>query len=105
MHLTTYKEHAIATSLELERLRHENAVIHSGTLPSSDQDHELKVAYRRLSEAENGWNYTCQLLDITREDIDICTHGIIHLEHTFEMQSAELEERAETIIDLEQQLL
>jgi hypothetical protein len=33
------------------------------------------------------------------------THGIIHLEHHVEVQDAELEERAETIVNLEQQLL
>jgi hypothetical protein len=45
------------------------------------------------------------LLDITREELDTCTHGIIHLEHHVQMQDAELEERAETIANLEQQLL
>jgi hypothetical protein len=42
------------------------------------------------------------LLDITREELDTCTHGIIHLEHHVQMQDAELEERAETIANLEQ---
>jgi hypothetical protein len=37
--------------------------------------------------------------------VDICTHGIIHLEHHVEAQDAEHEERAEMIINLEQQLL
>jgi hypothetical protein len=45
------------------------------------------------------------LLDITREEVDIHTHGIIHLEHHVEVQDAELEERAEMIANLEQQLL
>jgi hypothetical protein len=45
------------------------------------------------------------LLDITREDVDIHTHGIVHLENHVEMQDAELEEGAEMIADLEQQLL
>jgi hypothetical protein len=44
------------------------------------------------------------LLDITHEELDTCTHGIIHLEHHVKMQDAELEERAETIANLEQQL-
>jgi hypothetical protein len=44
-------------------------------------------------------------LDITPEEVDIHTHGIIHLEHHMETQNAELEERAETIANLEQQLL
>jgi hypothetical protein len=37
--------------------------------------------------------------------VEIRTHGIIHLEHNMETQDTELEERAEMIIDLEQQLL
>jgi hypothetical protein len=45
------------------------------------------------------------LLDISREEVDICTHGIIHLEHHMEAQDAELEERVEMISNLEQQLL
>jgi hypothetical protein len=58
MRMTAYQEHATATSRELERFRNENAIICSGTLPLSEQDHELKVTYHRLSEAEHGWNYT-----------------------------------------------
>jgi hypothetical protein len=45
------------------------------------------------------------LLDNTREEVDIHTHGIIHLEHHMETQDAEPVERAEMITDLEQQLL
>jgi hypothetical protein len=45
------------------------------------------------------------LLNIIHEEVDICTHGIIHLEHHVETQDAELEERAEMIADLEQQVL
>jgi hypothetical protein len=45
------------------------------------------------------------LHDIAREEVDIRTHGIVHLEHHVETQDAELEERAEMIADLEQQLL
>jgi hypothetical protein len=45
------------------------------------------------------------LLNITREEVDIRTHGIVHLENQVEAQDAELEERAEIIADLEQQLL
>jgi hypothetical protein len=55
--------------------------------------------------AERGWNYTHMLFDITCEEVDIRTHGIVHLEHHVESQDVELEERADTIIDLEQQLL
>jgi hypothetical protein len=42
------------------------------------------------------------LLDITREEVDIHTHGIIHLEHAYETQGIKLEERAETIANLQQ---
>jgi hypothetical protein len=45
------------------------------------------------------------LLNITREEVETHTHGIIHLEHHVEVQDAELEEMAEMITDLEQQLL
>jgi hypothetical protein len=45
------------------------------------------------------------LLDITREEVETRTHGIIHLEHHVEVQDAELEERTKTITNLEQQLL
>jgi hypothetical protein len=45
------------------------------------------------------------LLDIAREEVDIRTHGIIHLEHHMDVQDAEFEERVEMITNLEQQLL
>jgi hypothetical protein len=45
------------------------------------------------------------LLDITREEVETRTHGIIHLEHHAKVQDAELEERMEMITNLEQQLL
>jgi hypothetical protein len=60
MCLTAYEEHTTTTSRELERLRHENAVLHSRARPPSEQDHELQVAYCRLSEADHVWNYTRQ---------------------------------------------
>jgi hypothetical protein len=44
------------------------------------------------------------LLDITREEVDTRSHGIIHLEHHVEMQDIELEERVKMITNLEQQL-
>jgi hypothetical protein len=40
------------------------------------------------------------LLDITQEEVDTRTHGIIHLEHHMETQDAELEE-VEKIVNLE----
>jgi hypothetical protein len=45
------------------------------------------------------------LLDITPDEVEIRTDGIIHLEHHVETQDTELEARAETIASLEQQLL
>jgi hypothetical protein len=45
------------------------------------------------------------LLDIAREEVDTRTHRIVLLENHVETQDAELEERAERIADLEQQLL
>jgi hypothetical protein len=105
MHLMAYEEHTTATSCELERLRHENAVLHNSARPPSEQDRELQVAYRRFSEAEHGWNHTRMLLDITSEEVVTRTHGIIHLEHHVEMQDDELEERVEMIANLEKQLL
>jgi hypothetical protein len=86
-------------------LRHENAILPSGACPPSEQDRELQEVYCRFSNAEPGWNHTHMLLDITREEVDIRTHGIVHLEHHVEAQDAELEERAEMITNLEQQLL
>jgi hypothetical protein len=59
----------------------------------------------RLGNTEHGWNLTRLLLDITREEVETRTHGIIHLEHRAEVQDVELEERVEMIANLEQQLL
>jgi hypothetical protein len=104
-HLTTYKESATAATREIERLRHENAILHSGACPPSKQERELQEVYRHLSNAEHGWNHTRMLLDIAREEVDIRTHEIVHLEHHVEAQDVELEERVEIIANLEQQLL
>jgi hypothetical protein len=60
--------------------------------------------YRRLSEAKHGWHYFRQQRDAAREMLDECAHVIIHLEHHVEQQDLELEDRAVTIADLEQQL-
>jgi hypothetical protein len=100
--LIAYEESATAATAEIERLRHENAILRSGVRPPSEQDRELKEAYRRLSNAEYGWNHTRLLLDITQEEVEIRTHGIIHLEHHVETQDTELEVRAEMITNLEQ---
>jgi hypothetical protein len=45
------------------------------------------------------------MLDITHEEVETCAHGIVHLGHHVEAPDAELEERVERIVDLEQQLL
>jgi hypothetical protein len=103
--LTMYKESDTAATREIERLRHENAILRSGAHPPLEQDHELKEVYHHLGNAENGWNHTRMLLDITREEVEIHTHGIIHLEHHVVVHDAEVEERVETITNLEQQLL
>jgi hypothetical protein len=50
LRLTLLEQHA-------EGPRHENAILHSGTLPPSDQDRVLQVMYHRLSEVEHGWHY------------------------------------------------
>jgi chromosome segregation ATPase len=103
--LTAYGESATTTAREIERLRHKNAILRSGARPLVEMDHELQEVYRCLSDTEHGWNYTRMLLDIAREEVDIHTHGIVHLENHVETQDTELEEMAERIADLEQQLL
>jgi hypothetical protein len=100
-----YKESATAATCEIERLRYENVILHSGARPPLEQDRELQEVYHRLSNADHGWNHTRMLLNIANEEVDIRTHGIIHLEHHVEAQDAELEERTEMITNLEQQLL
>jgi hypothetical protein len=97
-----YKESATVATGEIERLRHENAILCSGVRPPSEQYRELKEVYRHLGNVEHGWNHTRLLLDITREEVETRTHEIIHLEHHVEVQDAELEERAETIANLEE---
>jgi hypothetical protein len=56
--MAAYDEHIITISCELVLRMGENDILYCGTIPPSDQDCELKVAYHRLSEAEHGWNYT-----------------------------------------------
>jgi hypothetical protein len=72
LHLGSLEQHA-------DELRHENAILRSGTLPPSDKDCELHVAYNRLSEAEHGWHYFRQQLDVAHEVLDKRMHAIIHL--------------------------
>jgi chromosome segregation ATPase len=100
------RQHLHSSSLEqhVEELRRANAILRSGMPPPSDQDRELQVMYRRLSEAEHRWHYFRQQLDAAREMLDERTHAIIHLEHHVEQQDLDLEQRAATIANLEQQL-
>jgi hypothetical protein len=100
---TVIQQHLHSGSLgqHVEELSRANAILHSGTPPPSDQDHELLVMYRRLSEAEHGWHYFRQQLDFAHEMLDERTHVIIHHEHHIEQQGLELEERAAMITDLE----
>jgi hypothetical protein len=95
----------IAATHDIERLRHESAILRSGARPPSGQDREVQDVYHRLSNVKHGWNHTHVLLDITREEVETRTHEIIHLEHHVEVQNDKLEEREETIANLEQQLL
>jgi hypothetical protein len=83
--LTAYEESATAAAWEIERLRHENAILRSRALPPSKLDRELQEVYHHFSGAEHGWNYTHMLFDIAHEEVDICTHGIVHLENHMEM--------------------
>ncbi len=50
------RQHLHTGSLEqhVEELRHVNTILRSGTPPPSDQDRELLIVYRHLSEAEHG---------------------------------------------------
>jgi hypothetical protein len=51
-HLTAYEESA--TAREIERLRHENVILHSGACSPLEQDREEPEVYRFLSDAEHG---------------------------------------------------
>jgi hypothetical protein len=82
--LMAYEESATATACKIERLRHENAILRSGAWPPSELDRELQEVYRRLSDVEHGCNYTRMLLNISLEEVDIRTHGIVHLENHVE---------------------
>jgi hypothetical protein len=103
--LIAYKKSATTAVCEIERLWLENDILCNSAHPPSEQDHELNEVYHCLGNAEHGWNHTRMLLDITREEVETHTHGIIHLQHHVEVQDARLEERVEMIANLEQQLL
>jgi hypothetical protein len=90
---TVMWQHLHSSSLEqhVKELRCANAILHSGAPPPSDQDRELLVVYRRLSEAEHGWHYFRQQLDAAHEMLDERTNAIIHLEHHVEQHDLDLE--------------
>jgi hypothetical protein len=83
---TIIQQYLHSGSLEqhIEELRRANVILRSGTPPPSNLDRELRVAYRRLSEAEHGWHYFRQQLDASREMLDERTHMIIPLEQHVE---------------------
>jgi hypothetical protein len=54
MRLMAYKESATATTSEIVRLRHENAILRSGACPPSELYRELQEVYHHLSNAEHG---------------------------------------------------
>jgi hypothetical protein len=103
---TVFQQRLHMGSLEqhVEELRCVNTILRRGTPPPSDQDRELQVTYRRLSEAEHECHYFYQQLDAAREVLDERMHAIVHLKHHIEQQDLELEERAATITKLKQQL-
>jgi hypothetical protein len=103
---TVLRQRLHSSSLEqhIEELRYANDILHSGAPPPSDQDRELQVTYRHLSEVEHRCHYFRQQLDTAREMLDERTHAIVHLKHHVRHQDLELEERVATIADLEQQL-
>jgi hypothetical protein len=102
--IAAYEERYIAISREPAQLKCENDLLRGGTVPPIDQDRELKVAYRRLSEAEHAWHCIRQQLDSSHEMVDERTHVIVHLEHANEQQDIELAEKAMVIAPLEQQV-
>jgi hypothetical protein len=89
----------------MERMGHENRILRQGMLGSTKKDLKLQVAYRYLSEAKHGMNFARQQLDLTHEEVSTRTDTIIHLENVVETQDLELQERAEMIATIEQQLL
>jgi hypothetical protein len=86
------------------QLKCENDLLCGGTVPPTDQNRELKVAYHHLSEAEQAWHYIHQQLDTSREMVDECTLVIVHLKYANEQHDLKLEERAAVIASLEQQV-
>jgi hypothetical protein len=89
-HLTAYEESATTATREIERLRHENAILHSGARPPSEQDRELHEVYRRLSGSKHGWNYIHMLLNIAHEEVDIRATGSSTSSNTWKFRTPSL---------------
>jgi hypothetical protein len=100
MRVKAYEEQSIRTSLELQRLGHENHILHQGRFCIREKDQVLQSLYYHLSKVEHGLNHTRPQLLLPREEVDTRTYAIVHLENTVEQQDVELEEREEQIADL-----
>jgi hypothetical protein len=81
----------------------ENRILCQGMIGATEKDLDLHVAYPRLSETEHRLNFARQQLDLTREEVDMRTHTIMHLENAIEMHDLKLEGRAKVIATLKQQ--
>jgi hypothetical protein len=55
--MAAFEERYTATSRELTQLKCESDLLRGGTVPPSEQDRELKVAYHHLSDVEHMWHY------------------------------------------------
>jgi hypothetical protein len=78
----------------------ENHILHQGMVGIHEKDLELQVLYGCLSEAEHGLNHTRTQLELVREEVDMRTHTIVHLENAVEMKDLELnrEEKIATLV-------
>jgi hypothetical protein len=103
--MNEYERLAITADLHRERLERENHALRQGACSVRGRDQELQSLYRRLSEVERELNHTRTQLQQAREEVDIRTHAIVHLEHHVEQQDAELEAREEEITNLFHQVL
>jgi hypothetical protein len=100
MCMNEYEEQSIRTSLELERLGHENHILCQGTFGIHEKDQELQSLYHHFSEVEHVLNHTHTQLELTRKEVTTRTHAIVNLENVIEMQDTKLDEREEQIANL-----
>jgi hypothetical protein len=98
--MNKYKDQSIRTSLELERLGHENHILLQGTFGIREKDQELHSLYRHFSEVEHGLNHTRTQLELAQKEVATRTHAIVHLENVVEMQDTKLDEKEEQIANL-----